>query len=83
MNRRSFLALPFVSWFASRFEDKAIRGARWNNFSGWKCTDPLSAKLKPGEMLNVPVGRKYHGGSIVIHPSPTDLDLWLPRILGG
>ena len=26
MNRRLFLVLPFVSWFASRFEEKGIAG---------------------------------------------------------
>jgi len=34
MNRRSFLALPFVSFLAAR------------SWKKWKCTDPLAAKLE-------------------------------------
>ena len=58
MNRRSFLALPLVSWFASKFEEKGIP-ATAHDWSQWKCTD--WSQLKPGQTFIVNWKVKING----------------------
>lgn len=61
LNRRLFLALPFVSFFAAKFKQERIPGT---SLRQWKGDAVTVAEIKRGTVVNISKEMTYFAGKL-------------------